>query len=151
VVVSPNGKHVYVASVVSDAVSIFARHKVTGALSQLPVPQGCISEDGSSGLCIDGDALSHPFSVAVSRDGRNVYVGSRDDDAVAVFARDKATGGLSQLAQPEGCISENGSEGICSDGMALRDPRSVAVSGDGRQVYVATQESSAVAVLQRQR
>ena len=80
-----------------------------------------------------------------------MYVAARDSDAVTAFAHDRKTGSLTQLPMQAGCISDDGSEGICSDGRALRDPRAVTVSRDGRHVYAATQGSAAVAVLQRRR
>jgi 6-phosphogluconolactonase (cycloisomerase 2 family) len=78
-------------------------------------------------------------------------VSARDSHAVAVFAHDRKSGTLTQLPSPEGCISDDGSGGLCTQGRALRDPRSVTVSKDGRHVYVAAQLSAAVAVLERKR
>src|SRR5262245_56312287 len=49
VVVSPDGKHVYVATAVSNAVAVFGRNKATGALTQLAGTAGCVSEDGTGG------------------------------------------------------------------------------------------------------
>jgi len=108
----------------------------------------CIRDDGSI-VCEPAVALRQPHSVATSRDGKQVYVASKDSDAVAVFVRDRKYGSLSQLATPDGCISDDGSEGACIDGRALDTPRSVTVSRDGRHVYVAAQGSEGVAVLRR--
>jgi hypothetical protein len=44
----------------------------TGALTQLPGTDACISEDGGGGDCADGVGLLGARSVAVSPDGRNV-------------------------------------------------------------------------------
>jgi DNA-binding beta-propeller fold protein YncE len=150
-VVSPDGGQVYVASEVSDAVATFSRDDVTGGLTQATPPDGCIGEDDNEGACIDGDALRQPSSVAIGRDGKHVYVGARDSDAVAVFARDRTTGALTQLPSPDGCISSEDTEGLCGEGRALDAPRSVVVSPDGRQVYVASQGSDGVSILQRER
>jgi hypothetical protein len=46
---------------------------VTGDLSQPAGAAGCVSEDGT-GPCADGHALDRPNSVAVSPDGKSVYV-----------------------------------------------------------------------------
>ncbi len=89
VTISPDGKHVYVASLIGDAVAVFTRNKTTGALTQLPGTDGCISETGSGGVCTDGKALSDVVSVVVSKDGKHVYVASTGSDAVAAFAREK--------------------------------------------------------------
>jgi 6-phosphogluconolactonase (cycloisomerase 2 family) len=149
VAVSPDGKHVYVASLSSDAIAVFSRDKNTGALTQLAGTAGCISEDGSGGDCADGKALDGPYGVTVSGDGKHVYVASSDSDAVAVFSRDKNTGALAQLAGTGGCISETGQGGDCADGKALDGPTAVTVTTDGKQVYVSSLNSDAVAVLSR--
>ena len=62
----------HVASLFSDAVAVFARHKTTGALTELPGTAGCVSETGTGGACADGTALDNAVSVAVSRDGKHV-------------------------------------------------------------------------------
>ena len=148
IAVSPRGTQVYVASPGTDQVAILRRDKKTGALSQLPPPYGCVSADGSEGVCTQGVGMRAPYSVAVSPSSKRVYVAAKDDGAVAVFAHDKKTGRLTQLPSTEACISDDGSEGLCSDGRGLRLPRSVVVSKDGKHVYVAAQTSAAIAVLQ---
>jgi DNA-binding beta-propeller fold protein YncE len=145
VAVSPDGASVYVASRGSDAVAILDRDPLTGALNQKVGIAGCVSEDGTMGTCDLGDGLNGATAVAVSPDGRNVYVASFDGDAVASFERDPATGALNQID----CWSEDGSGGDCLDGKALDDPFGVAVSPDGRSVYVASATSGAVAVFER--
>lgn len=144
--ISPNGKFVYAVSAVSDELAVLARDRKTGALGSVH----CIKDDGSI-VCEPAVALRQPFSVTVSPDSKHVYVAARDSDAVAVFAQERQSGSLRQLASQAACISDDGSEGLCSDGRALRDPRAVSVSRDGRHVYAATQGSAAVAVLQRRR
>lgn len=149
VTVSKDGKHVYVASAASDAVAALARNKTTGALIQLGALEGCISQDGS-GPCTDGKALIAAFSVSVSPDGKHVYVASSSSNAVAVFTRNKTTGVLTQLNDDNGCIADDPSFGACRVGKALLEPRSVAVSPDGKHVYVASSNSNAVAVFARE-
>jgi DNA-binding beta-propeller fold protein YncE len=151
---SADDKNVYVASLHSNAVAAFRRNTTTGALTQLANPTnqaGCVSETGTGGACADGKALSGPISVAVSADGESVYVGSIGSDAVAVFQRNATgVGGLTQLAGMAGCVSETGTGGACADGKALDYPRTVAVSADGKDVYVTSGLSDAVAVFARQ-
>lgn len=60
-----------------------------GVLTQPGELGGCISLDGSSGLCTDGEAIAGTTSVAVSPDGKHVYVASYDGSAVAVLTREK--------------------------------------------------------------
>jgi len=141
VAVSPDGAHVYVASGASDAVVGLARDGATGELTQL----ACVSETGSGGACADGTALDGPEHVAISGDGVHVYVASEISDAVAVFARNGATGALTQL----GCVSDTGSGGACADGTALDGALEVALSPEGSHVYVASPGSSSVGVFSR--
>jgi DNA-binding beta-propeller fold protein YncE len=150
--VSGDGKSVYTASI-SDAVAAFRRNPATGVLTQLVGPAGkagCVSETGSSGACADGKALSGPISVAVSADGESVYAGSIGSDAVAVFRRDAVNGTLFQRTGTAGCVSETGGGGVCADGKALDEPRIVAVSADGKNVYVTSRVSDAVAAFARE-
>ena len=149
--VAPDGRNVYVTSFISNAVAVFARDRRTGALTQLPGTDACISEDGTGGACADGVALDTPRGATVSGDGRNVYVASDDSSAVAVFARDRRTGALTQLPGTDACVSEDGTGGDCADGVALNRAESVAVSRDGRSVYVTAGASNAVAVFARDR
>src|SRR5882724_6961036 len=59
----------------------------TGALLQLSGTNGCVSKDGTRGTCLDGRGLNGAAAVAVSPDGRYVYVASFDSSAVAIFVR----------------------------------------------------------------
>jgi DNA-binding beta-propeller fold protein YncE len=147
VTVSPDGKSVYIASGEGDAVARFNRNATTGAITQPAGTAGCVSEDGS-GPCADGHGLDSPGGVAVSPDGKNVYVSSIFSNAVARFNRNTTTGAISQPAGPAGCISETGS-GPCADGHGLSYPAGVAVSPDGKNVYVASASSRAVTRLNR--
>jgi fibronectin-binding autotransporter adhesin len=128
---------------------VFARDKITGALTQLAGTAGCVSDDGTGGLCANGTVLADVKSVTVSHDGRNVYVASVTGNAVVIFARDPKTGALIELDSQAGCVSENGSGGLCADGKALEFPFAIAVSRDGKNVYVASQTSKSVAVFAR--
>jgi DNA-binding beta-propeller fold protein YncE len=78
----------------------------TGALTQLSGTDACISEDGTGGDCADGVGLAGSLGVAVSNDGRNVYVAAQESSAVAVFERDRGTGALTQLPGTDACVSE---------------------------------------------
>jgi 6-phosphogluconolactonase (cycloisomerase 2 family) len=148
VAVSPDGNNVYLAGS-SDAVAIFKRDTTTGALTQLTGTAGCVSQTGTGGACVDGKALDFANSPAVSADGKNVYVGSRQSNAVAVFRRNTTTGALTQLAGTSGCVSETGNGGSCADGKGLTTPSSVAISSDDVNVYVASTLSDDVAVFRR--
>jgi DNA-binding beta-propeller fold protein YncE len=148
VVVSPDGKAVYVLG--SD-VAVFARDASTGALAQLDGSSGCI---GSSAGCSSarGFVAGQLGALAVSADGRNVYVASHrirtssadgafDEGAVAAFSRNAASGALTQLGGRAGCVADGAFAG-CGKASPLGTLTSIAVSPDGRNLYVGSQVNS---------
>jgi DNA-binding beta-propeller fold protein YncE len=147
VAVSPDGKNVYVASSSSDAVAIFKRDARSGALAQAKGKAGCVAAKGAEG-CAAGVGLDGPNSVAVSGDGRNVYVTSRDANSLTAFSRNRTTGALTQLPGGAGCVS-----GLalpdCAGGRALVGPDVVIVSPEGNSVYVGSFLGNAVAAFSR--
>jgi len=150
IVIAPDGRHAYVAAYGSHAVAVFARDRSTGDLAQLEGRRGCTSHEGI-GPCAAARALARPTAVAVSPDGRNVYVAATASSALAVFARNRRTGALRQLPGTKGCVSQRPGGG-CLAGQALNEPVAVAVSPDGRRVYVAGRRfPSGVAILDRAR
>jgi DNA-binding beta-propeller fold protein YncE len=150
VTISADGKNAYVASSNSDAVAVFDRDTTTGALTQKEGSGACWSDLGSAGgACIPGPGLDGAGSVAITADGKNAYVASNNSDAVASFERDTTTGALIQNLFPNPCTSETGSPG-CADGTALDGAYSVATSADGKSAYVASTNSDAVAIFDRE-
>jgi DNA-binding beta-propeller fold protein YncE len=147
VAVSSDGKNVYATSLASDAVATFRRSPSTGALTQARDGSGCLAGATTSG-CAIGRGLDGPDVVTVSPDDNNVYVGSFVGNAVAVFARDRSTGTLTQPADATGCIVDTPTDG-CATGLALAGPEGMAISGDGNNVYVAAAISNALAVFTR--
>jgi DNA-binding beta-propeller fold protein YncE len=147
VTVSADGANVYATSVGSNAVTTFSRNPSTGALTQAGDGSGCISNAALTG-CSAGRALDGPDIVTVSPDGANVYVGAFSGSAVAVFARDGATGALTQPADDSGCLTNAPTEG-CTTAIGLGSPEGMAVSADGNDVYVAAALSNDVAVFDR--
>ncbi|WP_116809871.1 beta-propeller fold lactonase family protein [Steroidobacter cummioxidans] len=104
--VSPDGRHVYVASYASSAVAIFARDTVTGTLTYLGAESG----------------LTAAFGVDVSPDGAHVYVASPTGSAIVALARDADTGLLTRL---QDYTNPGGTGGFVT----------VTASHDGRYVY----------------
>ncbi len=116
---SPDGRHLYVTG--NQALSLFERNPTTGTLSYSKTyAQG---DDGIRGLQL-------PRAVVVSPDGRHVYVASRtepwNEDSLAVFERDVASGDLSFL---EAVSYEEDSRDAFNFNLTL------AISHDGRHVY----------------
>jgi DNA-binding beta-propeller fold protein YncE len=147
--VALNGKSVYAAARGSDAVAVFARSDRSAQLHQLPGGAGCVSWKLLRG-CARGRGLDGPRGVVLSPDQRFAYVAAEDGDAIAVFARDRRTGRLRQLAGRAGCLQRTGAQG-CARLATLRSPHHLVLSHDGRFAYVASDTIGAVVVLRRSR
>ena len=133
VAVSADGRNVYVVGQGDNAIVTLARNPTNGTLTWL----SCIGEPGSSCANTSGKGLTTGYGVVVSPDGKNVYVSSLSDKAVAVFDRNATTGVLTQKAAPSDCISGPGgaSCGVATaTGMA--NPIGVSISPDGANVYI---------------
>ncbi len=124
-----------------------------GALVQLQGTAGCLSGQQRSG-CARVRALLGPApflgsgAVAISPDGRNVYVVGSRSDSIAVFKRAPASGRLSQPSGTGGCVAAAGASG-CGRALGLYGPNSVAVSPDGRNVYATSLVTNAVDAFRR--
>jgi DNA-binding beta-propeller fold protein YncE len=126
-----------------------------GSLVQLSGRGGCLadrSEPGGSCARVRGLSGSAPFvgshALAISPDGRNVYVASSRSNAIAIFTRNARTGALTQHSGAAGCIALLGSGG-CAKAIGLGAPNSVAVSADGKNVYATSLAGNAVVSLHR--
>jgi DNA-binding beta-propeller fold protein YncE len=150
---SPDGKNVYVVSPRFDsAVAILDRDPAAGGLTQKAGASGCIAVEGSEG-CQPGRALLEASGIAISPDGKNVYVAS-GIDAIAVLGRDPASGSLSQRDGAAGCVSTSGMDGdgkgnVCQVGRGLDEPNDVALSPGGESIYVSSSGSDGVATFDR--
>ena len=153
VAISPDDRNVYVSDDVNGGVAVFARDASSGALSQLPDAQGCLSRDpmlpGAAGCTaargFGTGPSTGPVAVTVSPDGRSVYTaawifGEADNrSAVAILARDPGTGALSQGPGAAACLSNRqGGEAGCARARAIGGPSEVTLSPDNRNLYVST-------------
>jgi DNA-binding beta-propeller fold protein YncE len=154
IAISPDGNNVYVIGSTDEAIAEFKRN-ANGSLTQLPSPNDCIAESSSTGTCSNATAvgLSNPTAIAISPDGKDVYVAAQDgagNGDIAEFARN-ADGSLAQLPVHD-CISEHVSEGICGDHSAsgIAQPVGLAVSPDGTTVYAVDTNAQDVAWFSRE-
>lgn len=126
-----------------------------GALTQLPGASGCLVDRSTPRPgCASVRALRGPApflgsnAIAISADGRDVYVASSTSDAIAVFRRNTRTGRLNQARGDAGCIAARGAAG-CARAVGLEGPTSVAISPDGRNVYATSVTSDSITIFRR--
>lgn len=109
---------------------------------------GCLANDAAQG-CIDlPNSPLGSSNIAISPDGRSVYTSASDpsnDGMISTFDR-AADGSLTF----RGCVGNNSSQG-CAElpGSPLRGAWDIAVSADGRSVYVASGLSNSLARFER--
>ena len=130
---SPDGLHLYAASAVDSAVTIFSRNASSGELTYLGQVR-----DATGNPPIDG--LNGATALAFSPDGLHLYVAGELDDAIAVFRRDPGTGLLTWLhRRREGLGGVTGLDRVTA----------VAVSRDGGYVFGASRDGNALTVFRR--
>jgi 6-phosphogluconolactonase (cycloisomerase 2 family) len=129
-VASQDNNHLYVAANVDDAVTAFSRSSATESITVIEAQR-----NGQNGV----DGLEGARSMALTGDGRHLYVAGYNDDAVAIFSRDAATGGLTWVD-----VRRDGVDGV--DG--INGATAVAVSPDDGHVYVVGNVDDAVAVFE---
>jgi DNA-binding beta-propeller fold protein YncE len=143
--ITPDGKNIYSTSANDDAIIEFERAGGLGALTQLAAPNGCVAleKTGPTTNCTTAKLIRDPRGLAVSPDGKNVYVGSAGESGVAEFARN-GSGAIEQLAEPSTCLTSNTTGCGTNEVLGLKETRRVAVSPDGTNVYVAGQAAGAI-------
>jgi len=162
---SPDGTSLYVTSSRGATIGEFRRNRRTGALTY----EGCLSTANRRPLpddpCRRIPRRSKPNvknggipglrEIAVTPDGTGVYGVSGYDNAVFAFARNTVTGRLSYSS----CVTgernpERNGTGPCNtlaaatrkgDGSGLSTPRAMALSEDGRSLFVGAAGDAAIA------
>jgi len=126
-----------------------------GQLAQLTGPGACVSQLVTEGICAEARALNGPDGLAVSPDGHSVYAASSgvapnvsgNPGSIAVFARNRATGRITQPSGAAGCVGDL--DDGCGEARAIEGTSAVAVSPNGRHVYATGFTSGSVAVFGR--
>lgn len=126
VVVSNDGRGVFVVGSYADALVAFDRDPATGKLSYVET-----EEDGVDGV----SGLDEPEALAISPDGLSLYTGGSDGEVVAVFARDPETNLLTFVESETNEVDDATDAGPEVTGLEyLHD---VVVDPRGEQVYFA--------------
>ena len=132
IVISPDGAFLFAASSTGAMVSGFRRDTTTGALTEIAGGGGCISASGNdadaSNTCTGFSVLSNTQSLAISPDGRFLYVGNDSGTiGLAIFSV-SPTGELSGLPTPNGCFRPTG-DATCTNSRYANDFYDIALSG----------------------
>jgi 6-phosphogluconolactonase (cycloisomerase 2 family) len=139
IALSPDGLHAYVTSESLDTVLAMQRDPASGDLTLIASYNA--QSPGLAGVKLDGAK-----DIALSPDGAHVYVAARNDNAIAVFARDAGTGVLTLVEnRVDGQSGGSGAPVI----LGLQGVVAIHVSDDGRSLYAAGSSAGAIAVFDR--
>jgi DNA-binding beta-propeller fold protein YncE len=132
--ISPDGRSLYAAAWLDNAVVYFDRDPVTGVLSNprcFEDPSGPTLECGA-GRTAEG--LRGAGSVAVSPTGNSVYVLAFNDESIVRFNRNTSTG---ELTSPS-CIEDDdvAATGCGATAPGIAHGNSLAISPNGASLYL---------------
>ncbi|MBT7651019.1 MAG: beta-propeller fold lactonase family protein, partial [Opitutae bacterium] len=130
-VISPDGKNIYIAGREEDAVTWVDRNTTTGEITF----NGFL-KNGTNGV----SGLNFPVSIDISSDGKHIYLVGRDDNAVSWFDRNTTNGDLSFSG-----YVQNGSNGINN----LLSPENLLLTSSGDFLYVSSPEANATLCFSR--
>jgi 6-phosphogluconolactonase (cycloisomerase 2 family) len=134
--VSPDGRHVYVSGGFDNSIAAFARDDAAASAGFGALDWIASYRDGIDGV----DGIGGAGDLALDPAGTHLYVAGTDEDSVAAFSRDDASGTLTPLV-----VYRNGADGITG----LNGPLALVVSPDGGHVYAAGAAEHALVVLRR--
>ncbi len=151
VTVAPDGKHVYAVSGGGGggvggggiggglgALTVFSRDQATQTIAE----QQCVPAVATSaGLCAttDSPALIDASGVAVSPDGKFLYTTTADGDLVG-FDLVQSGAKAGQIGSQVNCLSAFAIPDGCQQSSGIEKANALAISPDGRDVYVAANE-----------
>lgn len=118
-------------------------------ITQLTGTDGCVADTGSTvpaGTCSTARGIDDATDVEISPDGKFAYAASYSSNSIAVFSRDENTGALTQLAGNDGCLVWDGAPiPGCAQASGLEGPTALAISPDGKSIYVTSFQLDAAA------
>ncbi len=131
---SPDGKFIYVSSIIDNAIVVFGRDPESGAASTIRL--------GGSGAYFKQRFthanLNAAYGIAMSPDGANLYVTGYLSDALITLKRDPILGTLSHQSTL-----------LPADAAGLNGVFRVSISADGRFVYTASYDSRSLCAFSR--
>ena len=132
--VSPDGRHLYVLSRGDRTIEIFDIDPATAFLNYVDTLQQEMPD--AEGVIVEG--LDGAVRLAISPDGTRIYVTANSaaagEDGLAVFERNPATGRLLFA----NALQQFGLDATNHFFLSLSNPGGLAVSHDGRDIYVAS-------------
>lgn len=136
VAISPDGEHVYVAGEFSNAIAIFRRQTQVGAADEGKLSFVTSIQSGVAGV----NGIDAPRALALSADGKNLYVLGSAADTLVAFSRqtNPGSGNFGRLTQIG--VYQNASGGV----LGMDEVRSLALSADGGHLYVLGAEAGSL-------
>lgn len=153
--VSPDGRFLYVAAPLSGAVAVLQRNRYTGRISALTGAGSCVSAAGlrvpgvDLACALTAAGLAGARALALSPDGRELYVAAFDPGAVVALARDPKTGRIAPWPGPPLCLRALADASCPSPLADVRGAAALALSPDGRLLFVAGEGADSVVELLR--
>lgn len=140
---SDDGRHLYVSGSNADGLAVFERDPATGTLTFLEAEENGVDDPDDAGGA--PQALDQPAGMRLSPDGGQLYLATRTGDAVVVFDRtvDDGSPDFGRLSYRTAYI--NGLSGI----EGLDGASDIAITDNGEQLFVAAEESNAVTHMNR--
>jgi hypothetical protein len=128
VAVSPDGVWVAVASTGAGSITVFNRDATTGKLAEVACVQQSVPLNGR---CRQAPTLDGVSTLTFTPDGRDLLAITPPHNALVDLHRDD-DGGATRIR----CFSATGTSGGCTRVPRLNGVDALAVSGDGKQVYL---------------
>jgi uncharacterized repeat protein (TIGR01451 family) len=132
VVASADGRHLYVASRIDDAVTAFEIIDNAGTVALRWI-------DTYTGV----PGLNQAAHLILDSAGQTLYVAGTNDDAIAVFSRQPSSGALSYRESERNGVNDSGDPGGVVDG--LDGVSRLVISPDGAHLYAVSATDQAIA------